>query len=260
MCVRLAALLAAGLAAALVPPPEARAELLTTALSSDRVLIESNFTGAEIVVFGQIGRDAQTVTRSGAYDLAVVVRGPDQVVTTRRKERFLGLWVNREAETFYAVPSFYVLSSTRTPTEMGARRMLEKYGIGINYLNLPISPQSDVPLSERDDFRDAFLRLRRQHGDYLEQTGKVEFLSETLFRTTVALPATTPVGEYTVETFLMNGGAMLASQQKSLTVAKTGFEQMAFDLAHERPTLYGILAVVIAIFTGWLAGVIFRKD
>lgn len=236
------------------------AENLVTSLSSDQVLIESNFTGAEIVIFGQVGRDGQTVARPGNYDLAVVLRGPEQVVTTRRKDRFLGLWVNREAETFYAVPSFYVMSSTRPPTEMGHRTMLEKYGIGINYLNLPISPQSEVPVSDRDDFRDAFLRLRRQQGVFSEQAGKVEFLTDSLFRTTISLPATTPVGVYTVDTYLIHEGAMLATQEKGLTVAKTGFEQMAFDLAHQRPALYGVLAVVIAVFTGWLAGVVFRKD
>ncbi|WP_106751723.1 TIGR02186 family protein [Pannonibacter carbonis] len=251
--------LVASLALALRPVP-ATAEELVTSLSSSEVLIESNFTGAQIVIFGQVDRDKQTVSRPGPYDLAVVLRGPDQIVTTRRKDRLLGLWVNREAETFYEVPSFYVMSSTRPPTEMGHRNMLEKYGIGINYLNLPISPQSEVQVSERDDFRDAFLRLRRKQGVYSEQAGKVDFLTESLFRTTISLPATTPVGVYSVDTFLLHEGAMLASQTKALTVAKTGFEQAAFDLAHQRPALYGILAVITAVFTGWLAGVIFRKD
>ncbi|MEM9207038.1 MAG: TIGR02186 family protein, partial [Pseudomonadota bacterium] len=31
-------------------------------------------------------------------------------------------------------------------------------------------------------------------------------------------------------------------------------------LAHNQPLLYGIIAVLLAIFTGWAAGVIFRRD
>ena len=41
----------------------AGAESLVTAVSSDTVSIESNFTGTEIVVFGTIERDARTVSR-----------------------------------------------------------------------------------------------------------------------------------------------------------------------------------------------------
>ena len=43
-------------------------------------------------------------------------------------------------------------------------------------------------------------------------------------------------------------------------MAKIGFEQVTFELAQNYPLVYGVLAVILAIFTGWLAGVIFKKD
>ncbi|WP_430513077.1 TIGR02186 family protein [Pannonibacter phragmitetus] len=232
-----------------------------TALSADTVSIASNFTGAKIVVFGQVELPSGVSAPDAGYDLAVVLKGPPENVTTRRKGRFLGvLWVNREAETFYGVPSFYVMSSTDPASELGARPMLEENSIGASYVNLPMRPDSEMPLAERANFRQAFLRLRREHGIYVDQPGKVEFLTPTMFHTTISLPATTPVGIYTVDTFLLKDGEMLAHDQKGLTVAKTGFEQMTFDLAHEQPTLYGLAAIMLAVFTGWLAGVVFRRD
>ena len=54
----------------------ARAESLITSLSNHRVLINSNYTGTQIAVFGAIERDAQTVARATAYDVVVTVRGP----------------------------------------------------------------------------------------------------------------------------------------------------------------------------------------
>ncbi len=54
----------------------ARAETMITSLSTHRLQITSNFVGSQIVLFGAIERDAQTISRAGGYDLAVVVRGP----------------------------------------------------------------------------------------------------------------------------------------------------------------------------------------
>ena len=79
-------------------------------------------------------------------------------------------------------------------------------------------------------------------------------------RTSVSLPANVPVGEYTVSTYLLRGGALLAQAEQPLTIAKSGFEQFTYRLAYEYSALYGLLAVALAIFTGWLAGVIFRRD
>ncbi|SDT94084.1 TIGR02186 family protein [Stappia sp. ES.058] len=258
LCTVLLLGLALPFAVAVVAP--ARAENLISALSSDRVNIESNFTGTRIVVFGEISRDALTVARPDPYDLAVVVSGPEQQVTTRRKGRFMGIWVNRDSETFENVPSFLAVHTTRAPYEMASRTVLERHRIGLNNLNLPIAVASDVPIGDRDNFRAAFLRLRIQSGLYQEETESIEFLSDSLFRTSVSLPANVPVGEYTVSTYLLRGGALLAQAEERLTIAKSGFEQFTYRLAYQNSALYGLLAVALAIFTGWLAGVIFRRD
>ncbi|WP_417685107.1 TIGR02186 family protein [Roseibium sp.] len=238
----------------------AQAEDLVTALSSEMVSIKSNFTGTEIVVFGQIGRDLNTIARPGAYDLVITVEGPVQDITTRRKGRFLGVWVNREYETFQQIPSFYALASTKSVGSIGDRDLLDEFGIGLHHLNLAVSGRSGVPLSERDDFRRAFLRLRQQQGLYSERPESIEFLTDTMFRTTVPLPANIPVGNYKVKSYLFQDGGVLSFKEADLAVAKIGFEQFTYNLAHSFPALYGLIAVALAIFTGWLAGVIFRKD
>lgn len=81
-----------------------------------------------------------------------------------------------------------------------------------------------------------------------------------MFRTTVALPANIPVGTYKVKSFLMQQGTLLSRTEATLHVAKTGFEQVTYNLAQKMPVAYGLLAVFLAIFTGWLASVIFKKD
>lgn len=233
---------------------------LVTELSSETVSIQSNFTGTEIVIFGQ-AQDIQ-IDEDGedAYELVIVVEGPPQEITTRRKGRFLGVWVNREAETFSRVPSFYALASTADIDEIANRTVLDELEIGLNHINLAVSGKSNVSLSDRDDFRKAFIRLRQEMGLYSERETSIEFLTDTMFRTNIPLPANIPVGRYQVKSFLFNQGELVSSTGGALKVAKIGFEQVTFELAQNHSFVYGLLAVALAIFTGWLAGVIFRRD
>ncbi|HEV7418025.1 MAG TPA: TIGR02186 family protein, partial [Tianweitania sediminis] len=52
----------------------------------------------------------------------------------------------------------------------------------------------------------------------------------------------------------------IVQQELPLRVVKTGLEQAITDAAHNRPILYGLACVLIAVITGWGASLIFRKD
>ncbi|MHA7773994.1 TIGR02186 family protein [Roseibium sp. M-1] len=233
---------------------------LVTSLSSDLISIQSNFTGTEIVIFGQASDIERQPNDPSGYELAIVVEGPPQDITTRRKGRFLGVWVNREAERFQNVPSFYAVASTINIGDLSNRTVLDDLGIGLHHINLAVSGVSNVALSDRDDFRRAFIRLREDSGLYSEQETSILFLTDTMFRTNIPLPANIPVGVYKVKSFLFHHGKVVAATEQSLAVAKSGFEQVTFMLAQSYPLVYGLLAIGLAMFTGWLAGVIFRRD
>ena len=63
-----------------------------------------------------------------------------------------------------------------------------------------------------------------------------------------------------MSTYLLRGGALLAENRQTLTIAKTGFEQFTYTLAYDYAAAYGAMAVILALVTGWLASVIFRRD
>lgn len=253
----------AAAAAALLLAPlagPAGAETLVTSLSAPKVSITSNFTGAEIVVFGVVERDAATVARPDPYDVAVVITGPPETVVTRRKERLFGVWVNRSSMTFIDVPSFYALHVSRDLEEVASAAALKRRRIGVDNLILPAAVGPRDQFQYAGEYREAFIRLKLQSGLYAEKAETVQFLNKSLFRTTIPLPADVPDGTYTVTIHLFRGGAPLASQEQQLTIAKTGFEQLTSTLAKNQSLLYGIVCVVLAMFTGWLAGVVFRRD
>ena len=252
--------LGAALAALLLVTASAAAEHLTIALSTSDIRIDSDFSGDAITIFGVIERDQATVTRAAPYDIAVLVRGPTEAVVARRKEPLLFLWVNRSSETFTAAPSFYALSSTRPLDEIATPHALRRFGLGFD--NIPLQVAEPAVSQTNPEFRDAFIRLRKETGLYSEFAGGVDFIgeSELVFRTAAWIPSNAPDGRYTVEVFLFSGSAFLAHQQATLNVTKVGFEQFMYAAAHDRALYYGLACVLLALFTGWIAGVIFRRD
>jgi len=63
-----------------------------------------------------------------------------------------------------------------------------------------------------------------------------------------------------VRAYLFKSGKLVTQKSVPLRVIKTGIEQMITDAAHEKPILYGAFSVFLALITGWLASIVFRKD
>lgn len=244
----------------LMQAPQALAEKLVADLSSRTIKITSNFTGSEIVIFGVIQRDGRTVSRAEPYDLIIVVRGKDQKLVSRRKERIAGVWINKHSRNYFNAPNFYALTSTRKLEEIAHPNLLAKHQLGTDYLLLPPGFKPSKGGMSLDEFRAAALRLRRQEGLYYDDLSSISFLSDNLFRSSVKIPAKIPVGQYDVSLYLFRGGALLDQITEPLNISKHGFEQVTYSLAHQQSLIYGLVSVLIALLTGWFAGVVFRKN
>jgi uncharacterized protein (TIGR02186 family) len=256
-------LLAASLVliAAVAGATSALAERLVSSLSTHRVLVTSNFIGEEIVLFGTVERDAASATRHGGYDIVVTVTGPRETLVTRRKERMVGIWVNVESRTFVKVPSYLAVLTTRPIGMIAPPDTLRRLQVGLENTLLPQQIGVDVADVVRDDpFRSAFLRLKSERGLYREEPNAVTFLTGNLFRATIPLPADVPVGNYDVDVKLFADGAMIARTTSALEIIKVGFEQFVVTAARDHALPYGLATAAMALMTGWLASVIFRRD
>jgi uncharacterized protein (TIGR02186 family) len=254
-------MLAASLAACVVVAAPARAERLVTSLSSHRVLITSNFTGEQLILFGSVERDAATVPRKTGYDIVVTVTGPRQTLVTRRKDRMLGIWVNVESRVFVDVPSYLAVLSSKPVDQITNEDVRRRLQIGLAHTLLPQQLGIDLADVNRDDpLRAAYLRLQNRHRLYVEEPNGVTFLTPTLYRTSIPLPAVTPVGTYEVDVKLFADGAMIARATSAFEITKVGFEQFVANAARDRGLLYGLATAMMALATGWFASVVFRRD
>ena len=108
-------------------------------------------------------------------------------------------------------------------------------------------------------FRKALLRNKQRAALYTKGHGKIKMLGKRLFRTTVVFPANVPTGTYSVNVLLFRGGQVVYTETTPLTVRKVGLEAGIFNFAHQHSMLYGVIAILIALMAGWIAGAMFRK-
>lgn len=234
----------------------ARADSLMTDLSERLIAITSSFTGSSILVFGAVVPDGP-----GKRDVVVVLRGPDQNLRVRRKERVAGIWMNTDAHPFANVPAFYAVAATRPLAEIDSASAFTRHQIGLGALKLK---ERDLPDNAETagavlPFRAAILRLKSRQGLYPQQIQPVTFVGPSLFRATFQFPSNVPVGSYKAEIYLFKDGELIGANSSALFVDKTGMERWIYKAAFNYPVLYGLAAVFIAASIGSLAAIVFRR-
>ena len=187
------------------------------------------------------------------------MQGPKQSQMVRRKSRIAGIWVNRDRVAFEGVPSFFAIASTRPLDEIASDRVRKQFGLGVDHLSISLVDHADYGPEESTAFAAALIRNKQKAGLYSNEPEKVTFPGPKLFRTTFGFPAHVPPGHYRIEVLKLGNGQVTGAQQSSLQISKVGMEAEVFDFAHQRSALYGMVAIVIALAAGWLAGVVFRR-
>ena len=244
------------LLAALGATGAARADSLMSDLSQRLIAITSSFTGSSILVFGAVVPEGP-----GRRDVVIVLRGPDQSIRVRRKDRVFGIWINADAHPFIGIPAYYAVAATRPLADIGATAHFARHQIGLDALRLPDREreEGEAPDPEVTPFRDAIRRLKARDGLFNPLIVPVTFVGPSLFRAEFQFPSNVPVGSYKVEIYLFKDGDLAGANSSALFVDKTGLERWIYRSAHEYPALYGLAAIAIAAIFGWGAAIVFRR-
>ena len=240
---------------------KAHANALVADLSKDQIRVASNFTGEKILLFGAI----EGTGPSGASDVVVVVRGPSENFTLRRKNRVAGIWVNAEARTLGPLPGYYAVASTRALADIAPVSERAKHQIGPEYLRFSLlnqTPEAAAPYTGPRDialYHDSFVRIKSGQNLYSVDPNGVSIIADRLFRAELTLPSGLPFGTYITEFFLFEKGRVVGYQTGELSVAITGLEQWLRATAYDMPLLYGLFGVFIAGLMGWGVAILFRR-
>ncbi len=230
------------------------AEEVVLGLSRDKVAITATFDGSEILVFGAVKREAPVPEEP--LDVIVAIAGPSKPVVVRRKERRFGIWVNVDSVEVDRAPSFYAIATTG-PLD----KVLSNVEDLRHSISIPRAIRSVGAASATVDpqaFTEAVIRIRKANGAYSLQEGAVSLDEQTLFRTSIEMPANLTEGAYATRIFLTRGGEVVATYETAIGVQKVGLERWIFNLSREQPLIYGLMSLAIAIAAGWGASAAFR--
>ena len=238
-------------------------EALVIGSDEEEILIDANFSGQDLLVFGAFYADPSQ-PRDEKGDILVEIIGPSEDVILRKKKSFLGFWLNAISVGFRDVPGFYYLSSTNEIDNI----FLEQNNIGI----LKTQKSSDMNWSllttdwgkiesEKDkiEFYEALIRTKDKENLFKQVSDEIIILDGNLFKTNIHIPNTAPVGKYVVNVYLMIDGKINKHYSYNFTVTRIGIEEAIYSFAYNSPLPYGLVSLVIAIFIGWGGAELFRR-
>lgn len=232
----------------------ARDPILVPEVSQHEIQVRQGFRGTELLLFGAILTPEGT--RAGQdYDIVVVLKGPTNAIVLREKQRIAGIWVNAESTEFRSAPSFFSVASSRPIRKIVDDKTAAIYELGLPWLQL--SPIGAFEPEEQSRFSNGLVDLMQREELYNENPRGVQVSEQVLYQARIALPSSVQTGTYTAETFAINRGRVVASAISRVEVKKLGFERAVAQFAEYNGFLYGLLAVMISIGMGVMAGRLF---
>lgn len=250
--------LLAALALIFVLIAPAQAERLISGLSNETIQITSSFDGERMTFYGTIAPDTGSEQRfvEGPYQVVIVVLGPTQDRVARRKTHNMGIWLNTEEVAFRRFPSyFHVLSSKRLLEITDIATLNENFILPEAHAMVP----NPAGFMRTLNFGRELIRLMSEEKLFGVQEQGVQFMADNFYAAQLILPSNAPPGPYVAQTYVFKDGQIVARRSEGFAVRKMGFERFLAQSATQYPLLYGIACVILALFTGWLGGVLFRR-
>ncbi len=227
------------------------AEEVVLGLSKDQIAISADFNGSEILIYGAVKRE--TEIPKDPLHVIITVAGPSQPVTVRKKDRRFGIWINTEAVEIDSAPSFYaVATSHEWPTVISDTEDL-RYKISVERAIRAV----DVSAPDPQRFTEALTRIRTSENKFQQRDFEVNLREQTLFDTSIAMPANLTEGAYKTRVFLTRDRKVISVYETEIEVRKVGLERWLFSLSRQQPLIYGLMSLAIAIIAGWGASTAF---
>ncbi|MDC1356460.1 TIGR02186 family protein [Pseudomonadota bacterium] len=219
-------------------------------LSQENVEISTDFLGAKILLFGAYdGRKGD--------DIIVVVTGPKGLVTIQKKEKVLGVWVNTKKVNYINAPKYLSISSNRDIDKILNQKTQKISEIGLNNLNIRIQPGKQIR-SEKE-WREALTRNMLKSKLWSLNENSISLNKNSLFRSYLSLPSNVTIGKFEVKILHYRNSKLISKETNTINVSKSGISAEIYNIAQNYSTLYGIFAVLLAVFIGWGTNLVFRK-
>jgi uncharacterized protein (TIGR02186 family) len=219
-------------------------------ISENNIKIETNFIGKEVIIFGILNDDQETI---------MTIKGPEKNALIQKKERILGFWFNTKKITYNQIPSIFFIASSNEIEDILPTSTIIKEELSFDYLLENKTSQrnfiSDISL---DTWKSNFVRIKKNKNLFKEY--EIENIDNKLFQTRIFFPAKSIPGEYKVNVYQIKDNLILNNKEKVITLKKSGIGNQIYNFAHKNAAAYGLFAIIFAVLSGFLAATLFRRS
>jgi uncharacterized protein (TIGR02186 family) len=219
-------------------------------ISENNIKIETNFIGKEVIIFGILNDDQETI---------MTIKGPEKNALIQKKERILGFWFNTKKITYNQIPSIFFIASSNQIEDILPTSTIIKEELSFDYLLENKTSQrnfiSDISL---DTWKSNFVRIKKNKNLFKEY--EIENIDNKLFQTRIFFPAKSIPGEYKVNVYQIKDNLILNNKEKVITLKKSGIGNQIYNFAHKNAAAYGLFAIIFAVLSGFLAATLFRRS
>ena len=218
-------------------------------ISENNIKIETNFIGKEVIIFGILNDDQETI---------MTIKGPEKNALIQKKERILGFWFNTKKITYNQIPSIFFIASSNEIEDILPTSTIIKEELSFDYLLENKTSQrnfiSDISL---DTWKSNFVRIKKNKNLFKEY--EIENIDNKLFQTRIFFPAKSIPGEYKVNVYQIKDNLILNNKEKVITLKKSGIGNQIYNFAHKNAAAYGLFTIIFAVLSGLLAATLFRR-
>ena len=228
--------------------PALAAEPLIVGTSNDLVKVTSHFTGRELLVYGALSQPGQVI---------VLLRSPATTEAMLRKTRTGPIWLTGARVTVTGAPGIWEMLSSAPVDQLLPVATRQLLSLDPGHLSRQASYRPEP--ADMGAWQQAFLKNKLRRRDYVVQSQGVHIEGGQLFSARVTLPASLPLGRYTLDTFLVRHGQVVARQEQYIEVQQTGFQAWIARFASQDGWLYGIVLTLMLAAMGLGLGIIMQR-
>ncbi|MGB5159123.1 TIGR02186 family protein [Desulfobacterium sp. N47] len=220
------------------------------------IQIKSTFSGGKITVRSVIPAQDKVALR---------LIGPKQNLALMRKDRVKGLWMNVEQIHFKDIPNIYLLWTSKDLSSLENRENLKV--MKLDYVSLLADSLPETSADKEPDksvLINELIKLKEADNLFKISDGTVsirpsEQAGWNQIDAVLDVPSKIAPGTYTLDLVALKDGKGTLLQSSEIKVKLAGVPAIISNLAFKKGLLYGILAVIIATFSGLLIGIIFES-
>ena len=213
-------------------------------LTPETIEMRAFYSGAWLRIEGTIEAGSQVI---------VVVRGPEVEETFNVKGRVGPIWINSAKVHISGVPSLFQCFHSAPLDRLLSPQVLAPRQIGYEAIRkqMRIRP----PQQDRDVVRTSFVTLKTEEHVYRNISNGVQMGQPTPagvpFRVDFHWPRKAPPATYEVMVYECRDGVIVREAAASLKVVEVGFPAWMASVAREHASLYGGMAVIVAVLAGF---------